>query len=623
MPSRAQIADLALLGDCCGAGLVGVGGSLDWLCLPRFDSPSVFARLLDPDGGHWSICPTGAWTASRRYLPGTLVLETTFTTPSGTVLLVDALAFAPGAREHELGLDVPHEVLRVVRAVAGEVELALRFAPRPEYGLSRPVLEATPDGVRTFGGPDRLALSAEVELVIDGADARADFSLRAGEQAGFALRWTTGDGARASDGAGPGLVARLLGAGGARGDGATPPGEVGSRLDDTIEAWRSWERAHDRYEGPSRELVRTSSRVLKALAYRPTGAVVAAATTSLPETLGGERNWDYRFAWIRDASLTFEALWIGTCPREVEQFVDWMAAAAGGHARAGQALQIMYGVAGERDLPEREIPHLRGFRDSRPVRVGNGAHDQRQLDVYGEFLNVVALYAERLGDLDPVVQRFVAELADTAAREWTLPDAGLWEARSAPRHHVSSKLFCWLALERATELAERIGAGERRAGWAAERDRIRAAILERGWSERRGAFVQAFDGDELDASALLMPLVGFLPADDPRMRATIEAVAAELGEDGLILRYRSKDGLEGKEGTFLLCSFWLVSCLARLGEVDRARALFERTAGFANDVGLLGEEVDARTGELLGNFPQAFSHVGLITAARDLDRAAR
>jgi GH15 family glucan-1,4-alpha-glucosidase len=239
----------------------------------------------------------------------------------------------------------------------------------------------------------------------------------------------------------------------------------------------------------------------------------------------------------------------------------------------------------------------------------------------GEFLNVVALYAERLGDLDPVVQRFVAEVADTAAREWTLPDAGLWEARSAPQHHVSSKLFCWLALERATELAERIGAGDRKAGWEAERERIRAAILERGWSEARGAFVQAFDGEELDAAALLMPLVGFLPADDPRMRATIEVVARELTEDGLVLRYRAEDGLGGEEGTFLLCSFWLVSCLARLGEVDRARALFERAAGFANDVGLLAEEVDARTGELLGNFPQAFSHVGLITAARDLDRA--
>jgi GH15 family glucan-1,4-alpha-glucosidase len=370
--------------------------------------------------------------------------------------------------------------------------------------------------------------------------------------------------------------------------------------------------------------VRLSSRVLKGLTYRPTGAIVAAPTTSLPETVGGERNWDYRYSWIRDASLTVEALYIGACSEEAGEFVSFMTSSAGG----GGALQIMYGIAGEHDLSERELPHLRGWRGSAPVRVGNGAWNQTQLDVYGELLNTLYLYREQLGELHPEIQAFIAELADAAARRWREPGSGLWEMRGEPRHHLSGKVLCWTALDRAVKLAPRLGAHAHTETWAQERDLIREAILERGWSEKRQAYAQSFDSDDLDGGVLLMPLVGFLPATDARMRSTIEAIARELTEDGLVLRYANDeglnaDGLSGEEGTFVICSFWLASCLALAGEIERAAELFDRLVGYANDLGLLAEEVDAASGELLGNFPQAFSHIGLIGAAWRIDRARK
>jgi GH15 family glucan-1,4-alpha-glucosidase len=598
------IADYGLLADCTSAALVDRAGSIDWLCLPHYDSPAVFARLLDPGAGHWSIAPAGEVRTSRRYLPGTLVIETTFAGPTGTVRLVDALAFEPGQRGHDLGRRAPHELLRLVEGVEGTLELRLELAPRPEYGLVRPLFRAEGDGGRTFGGPNRIAVRAGVPVAVEDATMTAAFTVRAGERVGFSLRWA------APDDPSPRACA---------------PADVAARIEDVVEGWRSWEAEHDIYDGPNRELVKHSARVLKGLTYRPTGAIVAAPTAGLPETEGGERNWDYRYAWVRDASLTVQALYIGSCPDEAEEFVSFMTSSAGG--RVDGHLQIMYGIDGRRDLSERELPHLRGWRDSRPVRVGNDAWSQTQLDVYGELLDAIHLYRDALGDLHPEIQRFVADLADAAARRWRERDAGMWEMRGEPQHHLSSKVLCWVALDRAVALAPRLGEHAARAeAWAAERERVREAILERGWSERRGAYAQAFDSDELDAAALLMPLVGFLPAGDPRMRSTIEAIARELTEGGLVLRYRNDeglnaDGLVGEEGTFALCSFWLVSCLARAGEVDRAQALFDRLVGYANDLGLLAEEVDTASGELLGNFPQAFSHIGLIVAAADLDAA--
>ncbi|HLM50389.1 MAG TPA: glycoside hydrolase family 15 protein [Solirubrobacteraceae bacterium] len=607
MDSRSlPVADYGLLADCHSAALVSRGGSIDWLCLPRYDSPAVFARLLDDAAGHWSIRPAAPFEVARRYLPGTLVVETTFTTAEGTLRLTDAMAFAEGQRGHDLGHDAPHELLRHVEALDGSVEVLMELSPRPEYGLVRPLFRRTEDGGRTFSGPCRMAVRSQRDVSIEDATMRAAFVLEAGEGAGFALRWAAIDGPQPEP---------------------TAPGAVRARIDDTAEGWRSWEAEHDIYDGPHRDQVRHSARVLKGLTYRPTGAIVAAPTTSLPETVGGERNWDYRFSWIRDSSLTLEALYTGACSDEAVDFVSFMTASAGGAAGESSSLQIMYGIGGEHDLSERELPHLGGWRNSRPVRVGNGAWGQSQLDVYGELLNALYLYREKLGELHPEIQRFVAELADAAAAGWSRRDQGMWEMRGEPRHHLSSKVLCWVALDRAVKLAPQLGPYAKAEAWAEERDRVRSAILDRGWSQRAGAYAQSFDADELDAAQLLMPVYGFLPATDERMRATIEAIARELTEDGLVLRYRNDeglnaDGLTGEEGTFVICSFWLVSCLARAGEVERAEELFDRLAGSSNDLGLLAEEIDTADDELLGNFPQAFSHIGLINAAADLDRAS-
>jgi GH15 family glucan-1,4-alpha-glucosidase len=603
-PAFQPIAEYGLLADCSSAALADRDGSIDWLCMPRYDSPAVFARILDPAGGHWSLAPAGAYRSHRRYLPGTLVTETTFTTDTGSARVIDAMAFADGQRGHDLGRDAPHEVLRLVEGVDGTVEMTMELAPRPEYGLVRPLLRRLDGGGRTFGGPNQIAVSAGVPVEVEEATMRSAFTVAAGGRAGFALRWA------AVEDPPPMPCA---------------PASVAARIDDTVDAWRSWEAEHDVYSGPHRDLVRLSARVLKGLTYRPTGSIVAAPTTSLPETAGGERNWDYRYAWIRDASLTLEALYIGACSDEAEEFVSFMTSSAGGRADMG-ALQIMYGIGGEHDLSERELPHLRGWRDSAPVRVGNGAWEQTQLDVYGELLNSLHLYRDRLGMLHPEIQRFVAGLADTAARRWTETDAGMWEMRGEPRHHLSSKVLCWTALDRAIGLAPQLGMHAKVEHWAAERDRIREAVLTRGWSEKRQAYAQSFDSDELDAAALLIPILGFLPATDERMRSTIEAIARELTQDGLVLRYRNEpgrnaDGLTGEEGTFVICSFWLASALAKAGEVERAQALFDQLTGYANDLGLLAEEIDTASGELLGNFPQAFSHIGLITAAWEIDKA--
>jgi alpha,alpha-trehalase len=608
MPVRAAdgfmpIAGYGLIADCNTAALVGTDGSIDWLCLPRYDSPALLARILDPDAGRFAITPRGAFETRRRYVDGTLVLETTFETETGTARLTDALVFAEGQRGHDVGLAAPHELLRLVEGVSGEVDLVLELAPRPEYGLVRPLFRATDDGGVTFGGPSRIVVRAGVETAIEEATMHAAFTVRATESVGFALRFAPIEGMHPA---------------------ATAPADVAARIADTVEGWRSWEAEHDIYDGPMHELVRLSSRVLKGLTYRPTGAIVAAPTTSLPEDVGGERNWDYRYAWVRDASLTLEALYIGACPDEAEDFVSFMTSSAGAHVGDRDMQQIMFGIGGEHDLSERELPHLSGYRGSQPVRIGNGAWTQSQLDVYGELLSAIHLYREKLGVLHPEIQRYVAFLADAAARGWHERDAGMWEMRGEPRHHLSSKVLCWAALDRAVKLGPQLGEFARTEAWADERDRVRAAILERGYSEARGAYAQSFDADELDAAALLMPLVGFLEATDPRMRSTIEAIARDLTEDGLVLRYRNEqglnaDGLRGEEGTFVICSFWLVSCLALAGEVDRAQELFDRLVSHANDLGLLAEEIDG--GELLGNFPQAFSHIGLITSAWQIDQA--
>jgi len=595
------IGDYALLSDCRSAALVSRAGSVDWLCFPRFDAPSVFCRLLDPTGGRFAIRPVGDFRASRAYLDQTMVLETTFRAEAGTAVLTDALAVGRNDRGHHLGARSPGVLLRRLECTDGELEIDVTYAPRPEYGLIHPILEAVPGGLAARGGAGRLLLSGPVSFLLDGATATARLHLTAGQTVMFALQ---------------------------HGQMQEPPleawdaSQMADRLEDTVAGWRSWSAIHQTYEGPWRDLVHHSGRVLQALTFQPTGAIVAAPTTSLPETIGGERNWDYRYTWVRDASLTMEALWVAACPDEANKFFGFLADAAASQLQRGTDLQIMFGIGGERDLSERELPHLAGWRASRPVRVGNGAWTQRQLDVYGELLGAAQRLVDQLGGLDPITRQFLAAAADTAASRWKEKDQGIWEIRGEPRDFVYSKLMCWVALDRAIALAPQLGAEDRAQGWAAARDEIRAAILSRGWSEKAGAFTQAFGGDDLDASNLMLAITGFLPGDDPRMKATIDATAARLTDKrGLVYRYLAHDGLAGEEGTFLLCTFWLAQAQALAGELGPATATFERAVAAINDVGLLAEEVDAGSGEMIGNFPQAFSHIGLINAAWAITQA--
>jgi alpha,alpha-trehalase len=595
------IADYALISDCRSAALVSRDGSVDWLCPGRFDRPSVFARLLDEDAGHWSLRPRGEAEVSRRYLDGTMVLETTFRTARGRLVLLDAMAVGPDDRGHELGRGSPGVLLRRATCVEGTVDLGIEFQPRMEYGLVHPRLGPLDGCVVARGGADVLVLSGAAPLRVGRSSAEGEVTLAAGERACFALEHVTSSEAVPapwSDAA------------------------VADRIDATIRGWRTWSDIHQSYEGPWRELVHHSGRVLQALTYQPTGAIVAAPTTSLPEAVGAGRNLDYRYTWVRDASLTLEALWVAACPDEAHRFFAWMAAAAA--ARVPERdLQIMFGVGGEHDLTERELGHLSGWRDSRPVRVGNGAWNQRQLDVYGELLSAARRLRGYLGTLDDTTRAFLVEVADAAAERWQETDQGIWEVRGESRHFLYSKLMCWVALDCAIELAGDLGAQDRVDGWDRTRGRIRDAIETRGWCESAGAFTQSFGSDDLDASALMLPIAGFLPGSDPRVRATIDAIDAGLTDDrGLVYRYRSHDGLEGAEGTFLVCTFWLAQALAEAGELERARRTFERAVAYANDVGLLAEEVDPATGELLGNFPQAFSHIGLVNAAWAISQAA-
>jgi GH15 family glucan-1,4-alpha-glucosidase len=604
--STTPIADHALLSNCHSAALVSKAGSVEWLCFPRFDSPSIFARLLDDAAGHWSIRPVGDFQADRRYLDQTLVLETTFATANGSVSVTDALAMGANERGHDLGGGAPSLLLRQVSGVAGQVELELEYVPRTEYGLIWPLLTQVAGGIAGRGGADLTLLSAPVGLEIGVGTATGRFTVKAGQRLSFGLHYGQPGGNQ------PHLWSQ---------------DELERSLADTLAGWRSWSDLHQAYEGPWHDLVHTSGRVLQALTFYPTGAIVAAPTTSLPEAPGGDRNWDYRFSWVRDASFTMNALWVAACPDEAEKFFSYLSTAAATSLGRGADLQIMFGVGGERDLSERELPHLAGWRNSAPVRIGNGAWTQRQVDVYGELLAAVDRLSDQLGEPDPATREFLVAVADTAARRWTEKDQGIWEIRGTEQDFLYSKVMCWVALDRAITLADKIGAIHRVPAWQRIRDEIRATVLKAGWSEHAGAFTQYFGSDDLDASNLMMAIVGFLPATDPRMLATIDAIENRLTDQrGLVYRYDTQagvDGLAGREGTFLLCTFWLAHALALADEPARAREVFERAISYRNDLGLLAEEVDPGTGELLGNFPQAFSHIGLVNAAWAISEAER
>ena len=602
--SRTPVGEHAFLSDRHSGALVDSAGSVEWLSFPRFDSPAVFARLLDDAAGHWAVRPVGDAQVRRQYIDRTLVLETTFTTTDGTVVLTDAMAMGPDNGEHRLGKNVPHLLVRRIACTAGQVEVEISYAPRPEYGLVAPLLNAVEGGVTARGGAEWLVLSTPVDLTFEEGTGTGRTTLQAGQTLHFGLHRSTLEE----------TPARVW-----------SQAELARRLDDTIAAWQSWADLHQSYEGPWADLVHHSGRVLEGLSFQPSGAIVAAASTSLPEAVGGERNWDYRYSWIRDASFTMEALWVAACPDEADDYFAFMTTAAAGSMGPDRDLQIVFGLGGERDLSERELDHLTGWCDNSPVRVGNGAWNQKQIDVYGELLAAAHRLADQLSGIDDDTKRFLIACADAAADHWQDKDQGIWEVRGEPQDFVYSKVMCWVALDRAVLLAASLDAEDRVGDWTRSRDEIHRAVLDQGWSEQAGAFTQFFGGTGLDASGLVLPIVGFLPAEDPRVVATVEAVADRLTDDrGLVYRYRTgdgADGLEGEEATFLLCTFWLAQALALCGQVERARDVFERAIGYCNDVGLLAEEVDATTGELVGNFPQAFSHVGLVNAAWAISQA--
>ncbi len=583
------IEDYGLIGDTHTAGLVGRDGSIDWLCLPRFDSPSCFAKLLgDETNGYWRIAPhpdiTEVKALRRRYREDTLVLETEFETESGVVRLVDCMP----VREYH------PQVVRLVEGVSGSVPMRMDLVLRCDYGSVVPWVRKAGRLLAAVAGPDALSIWSSVETRGENMTTVAEFTVREGETETFDLAWYASH------------------------EEAPRPSNARYAVEDTESWWREWAMACT-LEGEWRDAVIRSLITLKALTYQPTGGIVAAATTSLPETLGGSRNWDYRYCWLRDATLTLEALMRGGFFEEAMAWRNWLLRAAAGDPAD---LQIMYGPAGERRLDEWEVPWLPGYESSAPVRVGNAAAGQYQLDVYGEVMS--ALYeASQVGDPPGDAWGLQLELMKFLEKGWREPDEGIWEVRGPRRHFTHSKVMAWVAVDRALKMVDHCEYEGPVDHWKALRDQIHEEVCAKGYNEDVGAFTQYYGSDALDASLLMIPLVGFLPATDDRVRSTIEAIERDLTEDGFVLRYRAQeahdvDGLEGREGAFLACSFWMADCLYLLGRHEDARDLFDRLLGLRNDLGLLAEEYDAKAKRQVGNFPQAFSHVSLVNSAFNL-----
>ena len=581
--------DYGFIGDLQSAALVGRDGSVDWLCLPRFDSASCFAALLGTEQhGRWLLAPAGEVLASsRRYRPGTLVLETEFETADGVVRVID---FMP-----RRGQGPPH-LMRIVEGVRGQVPMRMELALRPDYGSIVPWIEPAPDGVSATAGPDAFRLSTSLPLRIEDGTARAEFLAVEGARERLTLTWHLSY------------------------EEAPPVEDADSALARTEAWWREWS-GRSRYQGAYQEEVLSSLIVLKAMTSETTGALIAAPTTSLPEDIGGIRNWDYRYCWLRDSVLALEALLAADYTDEVLAFRDFLLRVSTGDPTK---VQIMYGVGGERRLSEFELPHLPGYEGSQPVRVGNAASEQFQLDVYGEVAAVMFIGAELLGRIEPRLWPRWRAAVEHVETIWREPDDGIWESRGPRRHYTYSKVMAWVVFDRAVRLAERFELEAPLDRWKDARDEIHREVCEQGYDPERRTFTQYYGSKSLDASILNLPLVGFLPATDDRVSGTIDAISRELGRDGFVSRYSTADtddGLAGDEGQFLACSFWLVSALAMNGRVEDARTLFERLVGLANDLGLLAEEYDVARQRQVGNFPQAFSHLTLILAARAISAA--
>ncbi len=592
------IGSYGFLSDCHTAALVSYDGSVEWLCLPRFDSPSAFAALLDRGAGHFWVRPRGVVVPiGRRYKPGTLVIETTWVTDTGWAVVHDALTIAEWATadgEHarpETKHESDRSLLRTIACIDGEVEIEMECLPRFGYGLDGAGWSGGELGEAIAAAADgtELRLTSDMELTIEGGAVRGNLHLREDESGFCAVSW---------------------GESGVGGPRSAP--EALERLDSTEEFWRDWLRDGDFPDHPWRIHLQRSALVLKGLTYTPTGAILAAPTTSLPETPGGERNWDYRFSWIRDSTFSLWALHTLGFDQEARDFMRFIVDVC----KDRPDLQIMYGIGHEKELTERTLDHLSGYGGARPVRIGNGAFDQRQNDVWGALLDSIYLHRKALrGSGTQADRELIRYQVEAATAAWPHPDQGIWESRGEPQHYVSSKLMIWVAVDRGARLAREVGIDGLADEWRAKADEFKAEILERG--VRDGVFRQHYETDALDASLLLIPLLRFLPPDDPRVRTTVSAIGSELTEHGLVLRYKveeTDDGLRGEEGTFLICSFWMVSALSEIGERRRARELCERLLEAAGSLDLFAEELDAKSGRHLGNFPQAFTHLALINA---------
>lgn len=593
-----KISDYGIIGNLETAALIGIDGSMDWCCLPQLDSPSIFAAILDDRrGGRFQLAPPTHTRVRQAYREETNILDTVFTTEGGRLRLTDFMPVeGPGAE----GRPGPCRICRRCACEEGEVEVRGLFQPRFGYAVGQTHLKPVPGGVlATHGSEQRAVLWAPVELSVTDDHAEATFRLSQGESAWWVLAYGTATG--------PPL----------------DPGELESQLDATERYWHEWidtrEHRHVLDNPCYREILR-SELALKLLISPSTGGIAAAATTSLPEAIGWSRNWDYRFTWVRDASMVLDALYALGHHREARRLLGWLQGICR-WKKGPEECRVMYPLNVNEDLAERELIHLEGYRGSRPVRVGNAAFPQRQLDIYGEMLDAAIWMDNVEGRLDPEMWATLRSIADYVCQVWREPDSGMWEVRSQPRHFVSSKAMCWVALDRAILLAETSGFGGDRRRWRGVREEIKEEVLARGWNREKQAFVQHYETDRLDASALLLPLVGFLPIRDPRVQLSIQAVVEDLGTEGLLYRYRGDDGLEGPQGAFTLCSFWLVDCLTLSGRLEEALELFEKLGNYANHLGLYSEMIDPVTGEALGNFPQALSHIGFINSALLLGRA--
>ena len=603
-PTAARIADYGLIGDCRTAALVSSDGSIDWLCLPEFSSPSVFARLLDADGGTFSLNPTQPFVTTRRYIEGTAVLETTFQSLTGSARILDFLPVLDGIRQ----IRPMRELLRIVEGSTGTLSLRAVMDLKPDYARRVPKLRFQRQvGWSYAWGNEILHLRSDIDFAVKTPSSdpssgalSATFSLTPGQRCYFSLCYSQGE---------PAVIPTL--------------GEdADERLEHTLAWWRRWS-SQVVYDGPHRDAVVRSAVTLKLLSFSPSGAIVAAPTTSLPETIGGNRNWDYRYCWLRDAGLTMQAL-IGLGIREdATAFLDWLLHAT---RLTWPKLKIMYDVYGRSGLDERSLPHLAGYRGSRPVRIGNGAHSQQQTDIYGEVILAAYTYVAAGGMIDKAGARMLAGLGQVVCALWRTPDSGIWEIRGARRQYTFSKVMCWTAFDRLIALheLEAIDLGDRLMSYRAEREAIAALIETRGFNTAIQSYTGELDGSQVDASLLLMSSVGYCDATSLRMRATYDLISQRLGRDGLLQRYeRGVDGLEGDEGAFGICSFWAVEQLARSGELALAERQFTHLLSFGNDLGLFAEELDVQTGGALGNFPQAFTHVGLVNVALAIQQARR